>query len=551
MDRDFSQNEQEIRVQFLDSLPKKLERIAALFSEPELSHVREDSEFWEKCRDEFHKLAGSAATFGFPEVSRGARAIELILAEGERLPESLARLMDMAVHFTEICEAARRDFAREVPLELEVVAEASPRNLAARLEDDSPCLCFYKSEFFFHDESAHLDAFGYRIANIQCIDEAEEFLRQGQCVIFVLDAGSFQEEEESQKRLRRLCTGDYAARCRVMYFCEWDDFDTRIFAVRNCGSAFITAPVDIPRVMDRVHSLFSNTEQEPCHILIVSTDPEELSFYAMCLQRAGMITSVAIEPRHVIGTLIESKPDLILMDPYMAGCSGLELATLIRQQEAFVGIPLVFFSVEEEFERRLEALRHGADDFLQKPVRVEHLISSLTMRVERSRRLRYYMERDSLTGLYNHSQLEKRLVDDLSRSRRIGSRTCYAMIDIDHFKKVNDRYGHLTGDRVLKALTQHLLERLRKTDTVGRYGGEEFGVILFNTDIDACEILMNEIRESFAGIHHKEARHDFCVTFSCGITEALADDPILAIKERADKALYAAKNRGRNKVERA
>jgi diguanylate cyclase (GGDEF)-like protein len=166
------------------------------------------------------------------------------------------------------------------------------------------------------------------------------------------------------------------------------------------------------------------------------------------------------------------------------------------------------------------------------------------------RRLRYYMERDSLTSLYNHSQLMKRLADDLSRSWRIGSKTCYAMIDIDHFKLVNDNHGHLTGDRVIKALSQLLVERLRKTDTVGRYGGEEFGVILFNTDINSGEILMNEIRESFAKIRHREAKNDFFVTFSCGITEARPEDALVGIKEQADKALYFAKGHGRNQVVR-
>jgi diguanylate cyclase (GGDEF)-like protein len=282
----------------------------------------------------------------------------------------------------------------------------------------------------------------------------------------------------------------------------------------------------------------------------VDDDPEQVSFYAMVLQNAGMITSVALDSRSVIGILIESKPDLILMDLYMPGCSGLELATLIRQQEAFIGIPVVFFSVEQDMKTQLDAVRHGADDFLVKPILPEHLTASLAARVERNRRLRYFMERDSLTGLYNHSQLQKRLADDLDRSRRIGSRTCYAMIDIDHFKSVNDRYGHLTGDRVIKALSQLLLERLRKTDTVGRYGGEEFGVILFNTDINSGEALMNEIRESFARIHHKEAKNDFIVTFSCGITEARSDEALVAIKEQADKALYSAKRNGRNRVER-
>jgi len=263
-----------------------------------------------------------------------------------------------------------------------------------------------------------------------------------------------------------------------------------------------------------------------------------------------MITSVALDPRNVISVLIESRPDLVLMELDMVECSGSELVALIRQQEAFVGIPVVFLSAERSPEKQLQAIQHGADDFLMEPIDSNFLVATLAVRVERTRSLRYYMERDSLTSLYNHSQLMKRLADDLSRSRRIGTQTCYAMIDIDHFKQVNDQYGHLTGDRVIKSLAQLLVERLRKTDTVGRYGGEEFGVILFNTDLDSGEALMNEVRESFSKIRHRVATTDFFVTFSCGITEALPEDALVVIKEQADKALYRAKKLGRNRVVR-
>jgi diguanylate cyclase (GGDEF)-like protein len=335
-----------------------------------------------------------------------------------------------------------------------------------------------------------------------------------------------------------------------VYLCEWDNFDTRLFAVRNCGKAFIPAPFDVPYLIDKIDSLLHSKEDEPYNILIVSDEPEKVASCAMVLQNAGMLTSVALDPRNVISVLIESKPDLILMDLDMVECCGSELAALIRQQEAFVGIPVVFLSTERNQKKQLLALQHGADDFLVEPIDPSYLAAALAVRVERMRSLRYYMERDSLTSLYNHSQLMKRLADDLSRSRRIGSKTCYAMIDIDHFKQVNDRYGHLTGDRVIKALSQLLVERLRKTDTVGRYGGEEFGVILFNTDLDSGEALMNEIRESFGKIHHREAKNDFFVTFSCGITEARPEDVLVIIKEQADKALYCAKRNGRNQVVR-
>jgi len=122
------------------------------------------------------------------------------------------------------------------------------------------------------------------------------------------------------------------------------------------------------------------------------------------------------------------------------------------------------------------------------------------------------------------------------------------MIDLDHFKSVNDNYGHLTGDRVIKALSRLLQERLRKTDTIGRYGGEEFGVILFNSNAENAERTMNEIRESFSRIRQRDGDKDFFVTLSCGIASFPDYEDALRIGEEADKALYAAKRCGRNRT---
>lgn len=224
---------------------------------------------------------------------------------------------------------------------------------------------------------------------------------------------------------------------------------------------------------------------------------------------------------------------------------------MIRQQESFVGIPIVYLSVERDLERQLAAIKRGGDGFLTKPIQPEHLVTEVAIRVERTRKIRYFMERDSLTGLLNHSQLMKKLSDDINRARRLGNPLCFAMIDLDHFKAVNDNYGHLTGDRVLKAVAKLLQERLRKTDTIGRYGGEEFGVILFNTDLENGTRLMNQIRDDFSRIRHRESKRDFFVTFSCGITVFRQGRDMTSLCEEADRALYAAKNRGRNRVESA
>ena len=162
------------------------------------------------------------------------------------------------------------------------------------------------------------------------------------------------------------------------------------------------------------------------------------------------------------------------------------------------------------------------------------------------------MIQDSLTGLLNHTRVLEQLDLEIARASRENEDLSFVMIDIDHFKAVNDQYGHPIGDRVIRSLARLLKQRLRKSDSIGRYGGEEFAVILPKTDPKMAGALINEIRESFSKIQHKsnsEELPEFTCTFSAGvahITEKL--NSVDSLCQAADKALYAAKHSGRNCV---
>ncbi len=318
--------------------------------------------------------------------------------------------------------------------------------------------------------------------------------------------------------------------------------------MRAGGDAFFHIPTDVDLIVDRIESYAKRLMSEPYHILIVDDEPEQIAYHALILQQAGMITSVASNPQQVLKILVEARPELILMDMYMPGCSGTELLTIIRQQQAFITIPIIFLSVEERLNRQIEAIWQGGDDFLAKPVKPEHLVKVISTRVERTRSLRYFIERDSLTGLLNHSNLKEQLNREIKRAERTGSTLCFAMLDLDFFKKVNDTYGHLIGDRVLKTLSHLLRERLRRSDIIGRYGGEEFAVILFNTNIEDARIVMEGLRENFSQILQRSGDTQFKVTFSCGIAQFPDFSSAEDLTAAADEALYRAKDSGRNRV---
>ena len=541
---------------------------------------------FQSLRMHVHKLAGSAASFGFHHVTVCAKRLEhvtdMVLEDGGHADGTTRKKIRMLV--SELGESTRAHHAESGEEELEELtedtgqpagptevrsygAEAAYRELPAaepvapagqgiaprkpsreeKRTEKRVVLLLINDAALAGEISTQLSFYGFETRRVGDIDGLDAAAGETCAQAFLLDAGIVLRDPACAERITEIkdrC-GD---RLRILYISDQDDFDTRLLAVRSGGEAFLSAPVDIPRLIDKVDSLTMPMAEEPYHVLIVDDDMEQVSYHAMILQQAGMITSVVSDPERMFSILIESKPELILMDMYMPGCSGGELATIIRQQEAFVDIPIVFLSIETDAEKQMQAVSRGGDGFLSKPIKPEHLVTTVANRVERTRSMRFYMERDSLTGLLNHTHLIQNLSKEIQRAERVGRPVCFAMIDIDHFKEVNDTYGHLTGDRVLKSLARHLQEGLRKTDIVGRYGGEEFGVVLFNVDLENAARVMDKVREEFGRIAHESGDAKFSVTFSCGVASYPAFDGPGPIGEAADRALYAAKEGGRNKV---
>jgi diguanylate cyclase (GGDEF)-like protein len=289
---------------------------------------------------------------------------------------------------------------------------------------------------------------------------------------------------------------------------------------------------------------------EPYRVVLVDDATDQADYYAAILRDAGMRCAIVSDPHQLMEALQEFNPELVLMDIYLPHCRGDELARVIRQNDAFLSLPIVFLSVEKDFERQIEAMSLGGDDFLTKPIAPVHLRRMVASRVERYRELRVLMLHDSLTGLVNHSRLQQQLDIEFARALRQSQPLSLAMIDIDHFKRVNDVHGHQIGDRVLKNLARFLRQRLRTSDVVGRYGGEEFAVVLSGTPGNMAEEVVNALRRDFAAIPHETGAEPITVTFSAGIASLPGHASARELGQAADQALYRAKNAGRNCVVR-
>ena len=334
----------------------------------------------------------------------------------------------------------------------------------------------------------------------------------------------------------------------IIFASPREDLKTRLAAVRAGGSAYLTKPIDIRALIDSLDALMFDPIPEPYRVLIVDDSVAEADFYGTTLQMAGVLTHIVTDPMQVLDALNEFNPELILMDMYMPTCSGDELAKVIRQQEAFVSIPIVFLSGETDINKQLATFKLGVDDFLTKPIKSEYLVSSVISRTLRHRILRSYISRDSLTGLLNHTKIQEQLDVEIARAKRQNCPLVFAMIDIDNFKSVNDTYGHPVGDRVIQSLSTMLRQRLRRTDVIGRYGGEEFALVLYEIDGPTATKIVDEIRERFSRVKQYAGDKQFFATLSCGIAEYPSFATSNELTEAADKALYEAKRLGRNKI---
>jgi len=494
-----------------------------------------------------HKIAGSGATFGFDRISAAGRRVEeaaaSILDPGtEYGAEALQRALGEPVEALEAICADEISVAagnrRNAVSDVTDTDEGSPRKLVIAAAEQSDEITELGEQLGF---------FGYQVSHIDTVESLRAFGEAEPGALAIIHTNFESGVASCGGELKKL-QADLGGAFPFVFVSDRSDFNTRLAALRAAGEAYFLLPVDIARMLDTIEYHAGEFEDEPYHVLIVDDDPEQVSYYALIFQQAGMITSVASDPRTVLNILSEAKPELILMDMFMPGCTGTELLALIRQQEAFVGIPVVFLSIEGDEERKLRAIEFGADDFITKPVDPDYLAASIANRVARTRSIRYFMERDSLTGLLNHTNLREQLVREIMRAKRTSQKLCFGMIDLDHFKSVNDTHGHLIGDKVLKGLSKILQERLRRTDLIGRHGGEEFGVVMLNSCLEDAVRILDEIRRNFGKIRHTAESTAFSVTFSCGVASIEDYRDVDSITQAADDALYRAKESGRNCV---
>lgn len=254
-------------------------------------------------------------------------------------------------------------------------------------------------------------------------------------------------------------------------------------------------------------------------------------------------------------------PDLILLDLIMPVMDGYKVCQELGKTPVTKGIPIIMLTSKAEPSDKVKGLEMGALDYVAKPFDEGELVARVNTQLrikelyqtlqEKNRLLREMANRDGLTELYNHRYFQDNLSKDFLRAKRYHDFLSCALLDIDHFKKFNDIYGHQSGDKILSDLARLIEGSIRDSDMCARYGGEEFALVLYHTDEAAAFYLADRIRQSVE-------KHGFQVTgkiLNVTVSIGIATYPNKKISSHAelikcaDQALYRAKGNGRNRVE--
>jgi two-component system cell cycle response regulator len=304
-------------------------------------------------------------------------------------------------------------------------------------------------------------------------------------------------------------------------------------------------------------------------ILVVDDSRTQLEWVEQVLVREGFDVRTAVDGKEAIKRVRTDPPDLVLLDMVLPDMDGLEVLRIVKARTDDQFIPVIILSVKADLDSKVAGLRIGADDFLAKPFAEAELLArcAAMLRIKKlqdelratQRKLEEQSITDGLTGLRNRRHFDERLHEEFGRAQRYSDPVSLIMLDLDHFKRVNDRYGHQTGDVVLRETSALIRASLRDPDIAARYGGEEFSVILPKTHVQGALAVAERI---WRAIGAKLFRHvlgegpdvpppvELRMTCSIGIAFFPSKDITSAdlLVRYADEALYQAKRSGRNSI---
>jgi two-component system cell cycle response regulator len=409
--------------------------------------------------------------------------------------------------------------------------------------------------------------------------EAIEIARSSKPDIVLLDV--MMPGIDGYETCRRLKHDELTRHIPVLMVTALDERESRLKALDVGADDYLTKPVDDVQLLARLRNLakmkpmieelrlreangrriglMDDTAPAPdgdnARIILIDDDERQLVRMERALEGVNRVGRLGDER----GQTASAKPDVMIVSIAATGFDGLQVIAHIRSQEASRRLAVIAIADDGDSKRAIRALDLGADDLIYRPLDMAELAARVRTLVKRKRYLDAMSEAldrgleaavvDPLTGLHNRRYMSAKL-EPLMRRVAAGRATLSALVcDVDHFKALNDTYGHDAGDAVLREFAQRLATTVRPLDLVCRTGGEEFVVLMPGTSCDMAALAAERLRRRIVSAPYEiTPGNEIVVTLSIGVAAARPSDTAASLIKRADQALYRAKGAGRNRV---
>jgi len=534
---------QQLSEQFLQRLRQELPQLAEKALQLlTCSDPREQLLRLTELRDELHRLAGSAGTFGFNELGTRARLLE------QQTQQWLSSLELQRQGLQGLVNELQQLASVEQVSQASVAPVVAPVPKVSGVNRDRSYTVFILEDELKVGEAIRLtlNTFGYQAEHFLTTAALDAALVEQLPDALIIDVNL---GEDQQTGLDYVAVLQQRLECSlpILVLTTQNDFHTQLQAVRIGAIGFFNKPVDVAKLENRLERCFNRQNSEPYRVLIVDDDRELSDRYRLVLSGANMLVEVVNDPLQLFDAMARFHPEVLVLDVNMPGCSGPELAQIVRFNDDWLRVPIIYLSAETDIAQQMSALIRAGDDFVTKPISDNSLIATVFARAQRARLLSNALSRDSLTGLLKHADIKEKVTIERERAMRTSKPFSVVMLDIDHFKKVNDTHGHAVGDNVIRALANLLRQRLRRVDSLGRYGGEEFLAVLPDCNGVQAVKIIDQIRQQFSLLSFVGEQGEFFVSLSAGVACCMGSTAN-EVMETADRALYNAKRNGRNRV---
>jgi diguanylate cyclase (GGDEF)-like protein len=530
----------ELRGEFVRGSLQRVEKMRGMLRALDASPA--DAALRHELRVQFHGLAGSGSTYGLPEVTRlGLTGERLLIDADEARALEASSLRSLAGLVDELRRALEpSDAASEPAPDAPAAAAAPARSLVLVVEDDAAGSAWLRER---------LERQGYDVRTAGSRAEALAAVAERApdaviCGVTLPDGRGY----ELVAALRQLAQAEDVP---VLMASGQADFLDKVEAITSGADGCFATPVDWDELLLRLQHLLERRLLQPSRILCVEDFEEQAVYLKSVLASVGYEVELLGDPRGFEAALVGFRPDLVLMDILLPGVSGYELTRFLRQDPRFASLPVLMMTTDAQPDARIRGLKAGADDHLVKPIAPALLLTAVASHLERARLVRSLSERDGLTRLLTHSAFLLRAREAFLRFRGVAQpRAALVMLDLDQLRAVNERFGYAAGDAVLASFAGLLRRRLRESDALGRYAGEEFGALLLGLEPDEVARLVQRLRDEFAELEQRAPDGSgFRVTVSSGVAPLRRGCASLeAWLREADAALGEAKRRATREV---